>query len=105
MQETPPPELTAAQRKRLRGEAMRLKPAVFIGKSGVTPTVVAAVDAALAKDQLVKLRIEAPDRKLRKAWLQEVVADTASTICGEVGHTASIFRPANRPQTTKGKPS
>jgi RNA-binding protein len=96
MSEELPAELSASERKRLRGQAMRLKPAVIIGRSGVTPTVIAAIDTALSKDPLVKLRIEAPDRATRKSWLQEAARSTASTICGEVGHTASIYRPAKQ---------
>jgi RNA-binding protein len=89
----PAPDLNAAERKALRGQAMRLKPAVIIGRAGVTPTVVNAVNTALAKDGLIKLRIEAPDKPARKAWLAEIATSTHSTVCGEVGHTASIYRP------------
>ncbi|MGA1205908.1 MAG: YhbY family RNA-binding protein [Opitutales bacterium] len=89
----PAPELSSAERKKLRGQAMSLKPGVIIGKAGVTPSVIVAVDTALSRDGLVKLRIEAADRKLRKEWLQAVADATRSAVCGEVGHTASIFRP------------
>lgn len=102
MKDTDPPILTSAERKRLRGQAMLLKPAVLIGRSGVTGTVLAAVDTALAKNPLVKLRIEAPDRATRKSWLEEIARGTASTVCGEVGHTASIFRPAKQQTRPKG---
>ena len=95
----PAPELSSAERKKLRGMAMRLKPAVMIGRSGVTPTVVDAVNTALKLEGLIKLRIEAPDRQTRKLWLNEVTQSTHSTICGEVGHTASIYRP--KPDTAK----
>lgn len=88
----PAPVLSAAERKVYRGQAMRLKPAVIIGRAGVTPTVINAVNTALAKDGLIKLRIEAPDKPARKAWLAEVASTTHSTVCGEVGHTASIYR-------------
>ena len=89
----PAPELNSAQRKELRGKAMGLKPAVLVGKAGVTPTVLAAVNTALAREGLIKLRIEAPERKLRKEWLNKISEETHATICGEVGHTASIYRP------------
>ena len=89
----PAPELSSAERKKYRGMAMRLKPAVMIGRSGVTPTVIEAVNTALKMDGLIKLRIEAPDKQTRKAWLIEVAETTHSTVCGEVGHTASIYRP------------
>lgn len=73
---------------------MQLKPAVIVGKAGVTPTVIKAIDAALTRDGLVKIRLEAPDKPARKQWLAAIVEATNSTLCGEVGHTASLFRPA-----------
>ena len=105
MSNNTPPELSSAERKRLRGQAMQLKPAVLIGRAGVTETVLKAVDLALGKDQLVKLRIEAPDRATRKLWLEKIAVSTSSTVCGEVGHTASIFRKSKQAPGQKGKPS
>ncbi len=98
MEPSPKPELSSSERKKLRGAAMRLKPAVLVGKAGVSPTVVTAMDTALTKDGLVKVRIEAPDRATRKEWLHQLAESTGSAICGEVGHTASLFRP--KPKTT-----
>ena len=93
----PAPELSSSERKRLRGEAMRLKPAVMVGRAGPSPTVLAAVNAALSRDGLIKLRIEAPDKPTRQQWLQEIASSTRSTICGEVGHTASLYRKPSHP--------
>lgn len=76
---------------------MRLKPAVLVGRAGVSETVVAAMDTALTKDGLVKVRIEAPDKPTRKEWLHRLAESTGAAICGEVGHTASLFRP--KPET------
>ncbi|MGC9450467.1 MAG: YhbY family RNA-binding protein [Oceanipulchritudo sp.] len=93
MNQPGPPDLSSSERKRLRGQAMRLKPAVMVGRAGPSPTVLQAIDTALARDGLIKIRLEAPDKPTRKAWLNEIAAKTASTICGEVGHTASLYRP------------
>jgi len=92
-----PPALSSAERKALRGQAMNLKPAVLVGRQGPAKTVLDAVDAALVRDGLIKIRLEAPDKPTRKAWLQEISSATGSTICGEVGHTASLFRPKPKP--------
>ena len=85
-------ELTSAERKKLRGQAMGLKPALIIGKSGLTLSVLEALDAALSRDGLIKIRLEAPDRDTRSAWLVEIAHSTNCTICGTVGHTASLYR-------------
>ena len=93
MELPPAPELTSAERKKLRGQAMNLKPAVLIGKAGISKTVVDALNTALTREGLIKVRIEARDKATRKAWLVEAAEITHSVICGEVGHTASLYRP------------
>ena len=87
------PELTSSERKKLRGQAMRLKPTLIVGKAGPTPTVIEAVSFALQRDGLIKIRIEAPNRSSRERWLGEIAAASEATVCGTVGHTASLFRP------------
>lgn len=87
------PALTPAERKRLRGQAMNLKPAVMIGRAGVSPTVIEATRTALRKDGLIKVRLEAPDRTSRRQWLEDLASATGAAICGSVGHTASLYRP------------
>ena len=86
--------LSSAERKLYRGRAMNLKPSVMVGRAGATDTVIKAVDQALAQDGLIKIRLEAPDKPTRKQWLQTIAESTRSTVCGEVGHTASLYRPA-----------
>jgi RNA-binding protein len=86
--------LSAAERKLYRGRAMQLKPAVIVGKAGASATVIKAIDAALLRDGLIKIRLEAPDKATRKEWLDAIANATNSIVCGEVGHTASLFRPA-----------
>jgi RNA-binding protein len=93
MNKTVAPVLSAAERKVLRGKAMNLKPALLVGRAGISKTVLEAAEFALLKDGLIKVRIEAPDRQTRKVWLVQLAEATASAICGEVGHTASLFRP------------
>ncbi|MEY3000904.1 MAG: hypothetical protein RL648_1118 [Verrucomicrobiota bacterium] len=91
------PLLNSAERKALRGKAMTLKPALLVGKAGISEPLLKAAETALTKDGLIKVRIEAPDRATRKVWLEALATATGSTICGEVGHTASLYRPKPDP--------
>lgn len=97
----PAPVLNSAERKALRGQAMNLKPALLVGRAGISEPVLKAAETALNKDGLIKVRLEAPDRATRKAWLEALAGATGSTVCGEVGHTASLFRPKrdSRPES------
>ena len=56
-------DLTGKQRRHLRALGHHLEPVVQLGKDGLTDGVVAAVDAALARHELVKVRLgtECPD--------------------------------------------
>jgi len=72
---------------------MALKPVVVIGREGPSERVIKATDVALARHGLIKIRLEAPDRATRTEWLESVVQACEATLCGLVGHTASLYRP------------
>ncbi|MCD8481923.1 MAG: YhbY family RNA-binding protein [Verrucomicrobia bacterium] len=85
--------ITTAEKIRLRGLAMNLKPSVFLGKDGPTAAVIAALDKALNQHGLVKVRSSPVDRALRKQFQESLAAATESVCVGATGHTASYFRP------------
>lgn len=49
--------LTGKQKSFLRSMGQKLEPIVFIGKEGVTPTVVQAAREAIKKRELIKVRV------------------------------------------------
>ena len=49
-------ELTGYQRKYLRGLAHNLKPAIIIGKKGITEPVITEIKEALNKHELIKIK-------------------------------------------------
>lgn len=84
--------LTSAERKHLRGEAMKLKPLIQVGKSGMSPAVIAALNKALDEKKLVKVRIldESRDQRAQVATaLQEVCP---SERVGQVGKVYVFYR-------------
>ncbi|KAF0094587.1 MAG: hypothetical protein E1N59_1892 [Puniceicoccaceae bacterium 5H] len=87
--------LSAADRKRLRGLAQRLKPAVSIGKAGLSPTVIKELEFNLERHELIKIRLPDIDREERKALLEKTCDTVGAQLCGSVGHTASIYRFSN----------
>ncbi len=87
-----PPDLAAAERRRLKGLAQRLAPVVFVGKSGLTEAVTAQLEAALARHGLVKARFV--EHKEERHELAEALAGaTGSALVTVIGHTAVFFRP------------
>jgi RNA-binding protein len=83
--------LKGFQRKYLRGLANKLDPHVFIGKHGVTDTVINSVDEALEARELVKLRFI--EFKKEKKELAAVIEErTHSEMVGMIGHVAIFYR-------------
>jgi RNA-binding protein len=87
----PAPTLDGAQRRHLRALAHPLKPVVTVGESGITPAVLAAVDAALATHELIKVRLREPEDKRASAAALAEAGHAA--LCGVVGHTVILYRP------------
>ena len=85
--------LSSAERKRVRGIAQRLEPAVHVGKSGLTDTCLEQIDSALSRDATIKIRFVQHDRKSRAALCTAIELKTGAELCGTVGNTASFFRP------------
>ena len=90
-------ELTSAQRKRLRALAHHLKPVCYVGKQGVTDSLVAAVNGALDDHELIKLKfMDCKDRK--KEIAPEIAQRTGSHLAGLVGHVAILYRRQRDPE-------
>lgn len=71
---------------------MRLKPLVFIGKSGLSDSVVAAADKAFEKTELLKIKILSDDRNQRERLASELATANNSQIVGQVGKTAALYK-------------
>ncbi len=84
-------ELPSYQKKFLRGLAHHLRPVVQVGQNGVTESVIQAVNSALLEHELVKVKMREPEDK--KAMAQQLADDTASALCGTVGHVVILYRP------------
>lgn len=85
--------LTGAQRKYLRGLAHPMKPLVLIGQQGLTDAVVKAVDEALERHELIKVKFnEHKEKRQKQAMNDRIAAATGSEMVGMVGHIAIFFR-------------
>ena len=83
--------LTSAERKYLRGLAQRMDPVVYVGKAGLSDSVVESADLALEAHELVKVRFI--DHKDEKDEITQVLAErTGAQVAGRIGHVAIIYR-------------
>lgn len=84
-------KLTGGQRRHLRALAHHLKPAVMIGKGGLTDAVLIGLDRALADHELVKLKfLDFKDQK--EELTDRIEAASGCEQVGQVGHVVIFYR-------------
>lgn len=83
--------LSGAEKKKLRGQAQLLEAKISVGKNGVSPEMLKALDVIFKKEALVKVRFS-EGRAEMKARISEIESGTQSVCVGHVGRTASFFK-------------
>jgi RNA-binding protein len=90
--------LTAKQRQYLKGLAHKRKPVVMLGSAGLTPAVLAEIELALARHELLKIRLPAVDRDERHALVEDMCGKTGAEAVQEIGRVAVLYRRAHKPR-------
>lgn len=86
------PTLTSAQKAHLRGLGQTLPDHLNVGRTGLTPELLAELGKLLARHELVKARFHGADRHERAALCERIAAEGGCACVGAVGHTALFFR-------------
>jgi RNA-binding protein len=79
------------QRQYLKALAHDLSPVVQVGKDGVTPPLLAQIEAALLAHELIKVRLTRPEDKHGSA--EELAEQSGAMLVGLIGHTVILYRP------------
>ena len=83
--------LTNAQIRTLKAQAQRLKATLKVGKEGLSPQFVSALDDALKHHELVKVKFD--DFKEQKKELSPQLAEkTGSHLVTRVGNVVVLYR-------------
>lgn len=94
--------LKGFQKRFLRGLAHPLKPVVFVGQKGLTPTLTDAMNAALDQHELVKVKFIDFKEKSKKQALAEAIEKNASCeMVGMIGHMVTFYRRQPDPKKRK----
>jgi len=84
-------QLTNAQIRSLKAQAQRLKATLKIGKEGLSPQFLSAVDEALKHHELIKVKFD--DFKDQKKELSPQLAEkTGSHLVTRVGNVVVLYR-------------
>ncbi len=95
-------KLTGKARKFLRGEAHHLDPVAKIGKNGVTPAVIEAIDQNLKDHELIKVKfIDFKDSK--DEICETIMEETKCEQVGLIGNIAIFFRQNEDPDERRIK--
>ena len=84
--------LTGKQKRKLRALGHHLKVVVQVGQKGVTPTVVAAVEQALADHELVKVKVSGDAPEDRHEASEALATQTGAEVAQVLGRTLLLFK-------------
>ncbi len=84
--------LTETQKKFLRGRGHALHPVVIVGDAGLTPAVLAELDAALSHHELLKVRLRTGDRDRRDEYIGRICAELSAEPVQRIGYVALLYR-------------
>jgi putative YhbY family RNA-binding protein len=88
-----PITLSSQERARLKARAHSLEPVVRMGHAGITPTLVAEVDRALAAHELIKISVAVDDRDERRALGDALAEQVDAAPVHRVGKVLILWRP------------
>lgn len=84
--------MTSKQRAYLKGLAMTMEPIINVGKSGVTPELVASVDEAIEKRELIKIGVLKNCMDEPKAIAEMIAERTRAQVVQVIGKKIVLYR-------------
>lgn len=89
--------MTSLKLRELKARSQRLQPVIRVGKAGLDTGVIQALDEALTRHGLVKVKLEA-FKEEKKAMFAQLAERTGSRIILPVGHTVTLWRAEETPE-------
>lgn len=90
--------ITTKQRAYLRKLVHSMDPIFQVGKSGVTPEMIKAIDDALEARELIKIVVLKNCEEDVRSVCEKIASRTHSDPVIVIGHKFSIYRPSEKPQ-------
>jgi RNA-binding protein len=88
--------LVPKEKQILKGKAHKLRPIVFIGHQGLTDAVKKEADRALYDHELIKIRIQAEDREMRREFFTELCEALAAEEVQLIGNIGVVYRKSDK---------
>lgn len=85
--------LSPRQRQYLKGLAHSLEPVVRVGKGRISDEVVAETARSIEAHEVIKVRIETDDSKLRRELASSLAERAEADLVGSIGKIAILYKP------------
>ena len=92
-------QLSEPQKKYLRGLGHQLKPVIMVAESGLSESVRAEFEGAIAHHELIKVSIRVGDRDARAKIIEQLCAGDSTALVQRIGNMALLYR--ENPQKKK----
>jgi RNA-binding protein len=84
--------LTNAQIRGLKAQAQRMKATLKVGKEGISPQFLSALDEALKHEELVKVKFDG-FKEQKKELTPQLANKSRSHLVTRVGNVVVLYRP------------
>ncbi len=84
--------LTAKTKQQLKAKAHALHPLILMGNKGLSEAVKKEIDRALYDHELIKIRIAAEDRDLRRQLFAEICEQAQAELVQVIGKIAVVYK-------------
>ena len=81
-------------------KAQKLKATLKIGKSGISPQFLAALDSALEQHELIKVKFDS-FKEEKKELSPQLAEKSGSHLVSRVGNVVVLYRPRPRPEQSR----
>lgn len=83
--------------RQLRAIGHKLKPVVTVAGKGLSENVLAEIDAALNRHELIKIKLAVGDRELKKTVRDELCEQTGAQVIQTIGNIILLLRRTAKP--------
>ena len=97
-----PPSLSPSQRQKLKAMAHSMQPIVQLGAAGLSASVVAQLDEALERHELIKTKLGKSFEGDRAMLEERMGASVGAAVIQSIGRVIVLYRP--RKKDLRGKP-
>lgn len=99
--------LKGSQARELRGQGHHLKPTVMVGREGVTPAVLEALEAVLTAHELVKIKVQEGCPAVADEVAEKLAAACGAAIAQLIGRMILLYRenPTEAAEPAKQRPA